>query len=396
MGKFEENDGINPVALSPEDKQTIEAIENLDDPNKVQELLKEFRDDDELMTAIKNEPEADEAPKPEVTETPKAETVQNEPKQPETVNVQPIAEPPKPKQPEIVTITDEIIAKANPDEKAIFQSIRGRKMDQQALKNYVNAQKYIVELKAKVTQPIQQEKIEAPAETPKPDVNELPKIREQIVLESIRKRFPNLNIPETPEEYKKFKTDLNYVDPDQYLDLRDAEKQEATSFENEYKQVQYFRENYKDINQQQINLAIANIETEASEMGIDLKELGYDLGLDKAGYNKIIAELLLDESGMPHQDVVQIGAKGSLMEGIPLVNEKALANKFLQHHFKQIMQKVKLGGRKEGFQAATQHKETAPVIMGTRGTSGGRVDAGITPDKVKEMTPEQVKQALYG
>lgn len=400
--------------LKDDQLHRLEVIDNLESPEDIQAASELFDPPKEEKTPSDDDPdktpkgdETDGADKSSQKEEP---TTQKQPKDKESVpdKTKTPEQPPQKQedkaQPDkasgLVEITDDYIAKADEKDRKILEKLKGEKFSPKALEMTVNAQRLIGKRteqlfsKTDVNKEVQpsQKAEQAPQTKLTPDVEQA---KNQMVYARLVKEFPEM--PEDPQERKAWLNTLNYEDreeADRFLELKRQVVQEA---EQDYNHILNIRENYDKINRSKVDAAVGTIQDFAKNFDADLKTLGYDFTIDNDGNNALIDSIIFDKEGNPKNKIIQIGKAGTLLEGIPIIDEEALVTEFYRLKMPEIMAKIKANAHLEGYKAKDADKEGTPKTLADAATKGQKreIISRITADEVDNIDdPEKINEIL--
>ena len=377
-----------------EDKQDLkkfdEVVKDADSPEKAEALL-ELLDEEESPKA----PEGDKVE--DKTESTKVEE-ENVVSDDKTKSGEIKAVPLETKKPFV--IDDDYIAKADPKNKTILESIKGDTVSQKLLDNYINAQRKIGEQgnelgqlrqKTEIQKPIP-EKI--PQQTQTLDKQVRAKISEE-VLNRLKPDFPD--IPTDPEELNMYLDNLTRQDYDEYKEKRDSIKKEV---ESDFNTAYYKINNHEKINDTVLNNDLISIKNELKEWDIeDPKTLGFDLNLESPD-KKTLDELMLKDGKFDSSLVEQYGTDAN---GKPLYffKEGAIRDKFFKLNtvkiVKLLKENLKSSTRKETVESINKLAEAAPNSA-TKPKGVGSLTSGKTIKDISDISnidnPEDAKKFL--
>lgn len=372
------------------DDLDVRKFTNTDDIDA--QLNKEFNEegfnsvsgDDILLEPGTDIPPKEDKETPETPEKP-AEASTEEPKEePTKATEEPPVTPPIEGEKEIqdkdqIVVTEDFLKKQglSEDDVKYAQKFIGKPM-KDFFQSYSNAQKLIGKKKEELLKTIDfpQTKTSVPAQPQTQE--EITKVQNDLIYNELVKDFPD--IPKDPEERKIWLKDLNYEDreqADKYLDKKRTIEKEVDQVWTFTKQL---NEQYPTINKKTTDTTVSYIQDYIKKStGYDAKDLGYNFTADAEGNNPIIDDLIAEEGNVEQFDknVVQ------LYNGIPILNSRGMATKFLEREMPKIIEKVKALARKEGFTTKTA-KEVAPSL--TTQPKKGVTNKELKTDQVKEIT----------
>ena len=372
-------------------KKFDEVVKDADSPEKAEALLELLEED-----------ESPEAPEKDTT----TDTTKVDDKKPEEVKTEivksdeGIQKEISPEKPALITIDDDYIAKADPKDKNILESIKGGQLDEKSLGRLVNAQRKIGEQgnelgllkqKTEIQKPIP-EKI--PAQTQTLDKQVRAKISEE-VLNRLKPDFPD--IPTDPEELNMYLDNLSRQDYDEYKEKRDSIRREV---ETDFNTAYYKINNHEKINDTVLNNDLISIKNELKEWDIeDPKALGFDLNLESPD-KKTLDELMLKDGKFDSSLVEQYGQDAS---GKPLYffKEGAIREKFFRMNtgriVKLLKENLKTNTRVETVEAINQLAEKAPNSA-TKPKGAGSLTSGKAIKDISDIrninNPDDAKKLL--
>jgi len=296
-----------------------------------------------------------------------------------------------------VRINDEYISKQPEDVQVILKSIKGKRdfvdADPQMLKNYIHAEKHIVDLKAGKTETPQQTKVEE-----KPNMNdylnftpEESNVIENAVRQEIVAQYPELR-GEDDQGIKSFLTDLNQTDPREaakFIRIEDDARQRITQYVQQYK---YISTNHDTVVKSQISKAHELVKEKIAKMyGLDadtlLKNPQFnftELGENKS--NPLLETLAKDQNAKKYLGV----GKSALV----MYNPNAIASNFIEYFGTTLANIARAEATSEGFRKALERKE---VIKAPPSLSNSNQRQKIVKDQVSDfkvnydMTPEEME-----
>ena len=361
--------------------KTVDDIENklneLDNAEGIENFVVSNSNDDilapEAPVEDKAEPDKVIIPDEEIPATVETEKE----KEPVTPEQPPTETEDKVKTDKVILITDELISNMNlgDKEKKYAEKFKGQPLEA-LMKSFANAQMLIGKKK---------EELFSKAEIPKTDIKvpevqkpeEVMKPKDDLIYNELVKDFPEL--PKDPNLREKWLADLNYDKPRLAQKYLRKEEDVSKEIDTIWQKTEYLRENSGKINQEKFKVGADLIQDYASKnLNLDLKGLGYDLTIDKDGNNDILERLLSAEDNPDNFDPNVV----SSWNGVKIINENALRNKFYEKELPSIIRKIQEGARKQGVEAKTT-KTVIPSL--TTQASKGKGNA-------KEVTADQIKQ----
>lgn len=306
---------------------------------------------------------------------------------------------------DLIEITDEYIAQADERDRKILEKLKGEKFTPKALSITINAQRLVGKRseqlfnKQDIKQPEQYQQRTEPTAPQNKLIPDVEKAKDQMIYQRLVQEFPEL--PEDPQERKSWLNNLNYEDreeADRFLELK---RQVVQDIERDYHQIITIRENYDQINKNNVEEAVKTIQDFAANFNADLKALGYDFTIDKDGNNTLLDSIIFNENGEPKSKIVQIGKKGTLLEGIPIIDSEALVTEFYRLEMPKIMAKIKANAHLEGYKAKDADKDGTPKTLADATTKGQKreiisritaedIDKIDDPDKIREILENAV------
>jgi hypothetical protein len=306
-----------------------------------------------------------------------------------------------------VLITDDIIDSFPEADRAALRIFKGRPVEE-ILKSYVNAQKLVgkrrndmlnianplVAGQVQATSPIpntipqQQSQSQAQAAGQQQDTQA---IKSNMALNTLKQQFPNLAIPTNDEKaFSDYVADLMYSSPIEANRLVNAYANVQQSIEQDFNKIAYTIEHHHEFNQNELGNQVAQINSYVGQFGVDLKkDLGIDLSVDANGDNKVLNQILCDETGQLDRSLVQY------VGNAPLLKPQAIATKFLTVYMPQIVNKITQKSRGEGYTAATQKKDATPTTMASMPTVGKQSKTEYSPEEIENINdPEKLKDLL--
>ena len=166
----------------------------------------------------------------------------------------------------------------------------------------------------------------------------------------------------TDEEARKdYNKDLNYDDPDKFLELRDDikdAKDYANKWADDYSDL---ANNWEDIVKGQITTEISKYEEVLKRNNLTAEDLGlkYD--------NKFILGLLLDENGKPNPKFV------AQKHGFSVVKPESITNHLLETTFGKVYSLGNKTGREDGYKKRVDHEED-PSISGSQRNAADKIE----------------------
>lgn len=286
-----------------------------------------------------------------------------------------------------IQVTDEYI-KSQPEElKEILAGIKGKTVDPQVLKNYVHAEKTLLELRAKeVPEVVKLEDITIP-ENEKQFVNEL--AFQKLLNENPGLREKQIELKERgiekPEEIiQEYLRDLNADNPEKAYDFVSSKRSTFENAEKDLKQVIYIKKNENVFARRAINQAKEIYVGHMKKLGVEnpeelIKETGLDFTvLDANGSNAILKELIWAPSNLP-SPVTKFGGNGDPNDfndpnATYVFNPEVIALRAFalksEPLFKANSLKIQKASFEKGFKLKKEKEEGIPPSHSTGNISG--------------------------
>jgi len=243
------------------------------------------------------------------------------------------------KEEKIVFINDDYIKSQPKHIQKILKPIKGEKLTEKALKNYVNAELYIEKLKKQT----QQESKTEPKPEPKPETET--NLPQNIPAEIDENKFYELvylklktKYPDLPEyEDKKYAIteylqNLQVENPVKFAKFNIELTKETEEIENQIREVQDLSKNWENLAMQNINDDIQRFKEKLSQFGLEPDDLGLDLNFTEDFYNDYIYNNILFVDGKANPEVVEYRGK------IPIIKKGKVYEKLLSLNFDKIME----------------------------------------------------------
>jgi hypothetical protein len=280
-------------------------------------------------------------------------------------------------------IDDAYIAKADPKDRTLLESVKGETMSEKALNRYLNAERKIGQQGNEIGQLKKQ--VAQPTEIQKPIPDTIPK-QEQLLQQQVKTHiqtetdsrlkaiYPDL--PSDPEDRKFFLSGLRADDPERYDEYREDKKRIQIEVETDTNQALYKINNRENINNAVYNNEILNIKNQLKECGIeDPKSLGFDLDLqvnpDGSVKNELLNKMLIKNGQYDPELVEMWGDK-------PALKEKKISKKFFELYagqlFKAASEQKIINAKKEAIEAQNDLKKKAPNSATNLKSAGSAVN----------------------
>jgi hypothetical protein len=214
-------------------------------------------------------------------------------------------------------------------------------------------------------------------------------------LRQLRNVYPDLPGDPNSPEYQEFLRDLHDESPEKANDFLYEKRQAAQNIQNEFasissgvkkdlQQLIYVQANYKDINNARLQVEVEAIKKELDQLGLNEKDLGIDLHLQKdetgALYNAQLSPMMMNGETA---DSNVIGYFGQF----PVLKENKLREKFLFANNIKILNLLAGKRVRETQQETERLKDTNLNSLGGR-TSSGAPGETLTLDKINSTTDE--------
>ncbi len=298
-------------------------------------------------------------------------------------------------------IDDEFIAKADPKNKTILESLKGETVSQKALDNYINAQRKLGEQGNELGQLRKQTEIKQPIPEKIPLQQQTleKQVKDAIFTETIKRLKPDFpDIPTDPAELNDYVELMSRAQYDDYRDKKNAIQKEV---ENDFNTAFYKINNHAQINDTYLNNDLISIKNDLKEWGIeDPKSLGFEL--DPTDEDKKTLDALLLKDGKFDSNLVEYYGQDADNKPIYLFKEGAIRDKFFKMNtskiFKLFSENLRSNIRKETIEKVTELQNfatnTATKPKGTGGltdSSGSFVIRDINDVRRLGDTPERAK-----
>jgi len=382
MDRKEGNMSEKEQVLTEDEENNLEVIQNLDSPEKIQAMEEIFNEESsEAPKSEADEENKSEEEKDKVKD--KASTVEDK-KSEEDKKLEPEETPKAPEKEKAedkasFEITDEYIEKAPEKDRNLLTSIKGEIISPKALKIYLNAQRLLGKRTQDLMKP--EDKVQQINQPQLAEEGEKPQdVKEKLVLGQLKKNYPDL--PDDLTEREDYLRELNYDKPLEFQKFVRDRQTISDQVEKDYNQMQYFVNNYEKINNEIINEEIRSINEQFGKMNVEPKDLDIDLSIDEDGnYSTALNSLLLDNTGK-QLDVSLFQYVG----GKPILKKQSLAVKLFQQKLPDIINLVKVSGRKDGLKAAHDKKTVKTLSGASSGGSEKVIKEDYTPEEIAGIT----------
>lgn len=387
--------------LQNQDQDNRKDLDNLEDDDI---LNMSMEDIDKVLNAAESDvstPDDDDSDKDiEVTEDPKAKETQSDevitkkedsPSEPDKADNSKEGELSKPA---LVLIDEDFIKNAESKDQKILQKLKGETVSTKMLNMYLNQERLLgkkmirpEDLGMKPDDESSYVKPPQPQQTniqsdkgllPSKETDQANVIKSNYLKNRMLAKYKDY--PKDPEE----EADLAYSNPRRWNEILRAETLEKEKIDQMYDEAVNVQRNYPTINRTVIQDDVTEIKNEAANLGIDLKELGFDFTIDENGANDIIDQLLTDQYGNFDKNVV------TARFGVPEVQKGALANKFFNQYRKNILNIVRATTARNA--TLNKNKKTfEPSLDSIK--SAGHLDSSISAKDIENITdPEKLKE----
>lgn len=241
----------------------------------------------------------------------------------------------------------ETIKKQEEQMKLILEGINGDSLSPRALRNYVNGQLYIKEIKS----PFDKDwKLDDDVKKSKEYIDKAEKQKNLMIVNAIKAKYPDFpeKALEDREILKEWERDFKDDDRkafNEYTELFDTVEKNIT---NDYDQYFYIQENWEMMAKDTISQDVAMFMSRISKYNLELKDLGIDsLKLDDNLHNKYLWEnVLFTQQGVTNPDIVKY-----LDNEIPIVTPGAVYNALLNLNLDIIIQAKEQRARESAYKS---------------------------------------------
>jgi hypothetical protein len=301
-----------------------------------------------------------------------------------------------------VQITEEYISKADEKDRNILSRLKGRTLDEIAIKMYVDSQREIGRLGQKVGQnKPENEKPEAkkaiPEVIPQQQLTaDVQALKETEVINRLRNSYPEL--PDDPKEIDEY---LEGLPIRQQLLYTKREESIREQVGKDFDKAIYIQNHKDEINNSVVDTDVSNILSELKEYDIeDPAKLGFDLSITRDSFGRVtsvgktLVELMTTDGKNLDPKVI------SYIGETPIFNEGALAAKFFTNNGKIIRDalkaQIKIKASVDTVNKITEKAEkadnTATIAKGNATTTKPKK---ITKaEEIEELDRDSVKKLL--
>lgn len=305
-----------------------------------------------------------------------------------------------------LVLDDELFSRIPESDRKMFESFKGKPIDE-IFKSYANAQRLVGKRKEDLladlqttivgqTQPVtlpkeepkpaeQQQQIPESKQVQAPNQDAYLKSKEEYIQNQLRLKYPDM--PDNPDELKAYKANLNYEDPDAYFELKQQENQIRQFVEDDFRKIEYYRNNSTEVNQNILSNEIATIDNYVSEkLGVKLKDIGMDISLDANGDNPILRDVLYENGKFDSSLLTNFF-------GTSLIKQQAVVTKFLEKNLPKIIDHIAQKSRQEGFEVAKG--KVPPKTLGMSPVQGQQVSREVqTVEDIESLNSMDDVQAV--
>jgi len=293
-------------------EQNLEALKNLAVGNTTTEIVKE----DETPETEGNTKAEDR--QEEIKDTPETKVSIKEKSEPIKLEVDNTEN--------LIKIDDNFLKAQAPEIQKYLEGVKGDRMTERALKNYVNAQAVISQKR-----------------TPQQTQNNIPVIDKVTIdnaaLTLLKQKYPDL--PSNNKELTDYVKDLLVSDYSKYVEFDTDFKNTKVNIQREVEQINTLRNSWQDIDERIIKSDVKQFEDKLSEYNLTLQDLGLNLNLDEQKNNKYIHDLLVNSDGMANSQIVEY------IYDVPIIRQGSIYNELLKKNMESI---IKAASSRNGIQ----------------------------------------------
>ncbi len=340
----------------------MENDEKKNELNNIDEFDQDLENEEKSLSDLRNTALGKEQTKPDATDKKdNTESVdEGKEKKEEKAEVKETQEDKKPAQPsdqkpdELVEITDEYISSQPENLREYLKGIKGEKLTNKVLKNYLNSQEFIKNQKEtfRTTTPVDRTKLEKQVES----------VKVNMLFTNLKSKIPELppnffNMEQ--EERNEWVRDYDYNHPLE-KNFKDVYFSELENVDKQTKEYVDLQTSWQDRFKATVLEDIKAFRTRLESYGVKESDLGIEINED------YLQKFLFDETGKPKSLV-------SYDRGVAEISPGKILQALIDENFDRIIELREKAAEKKGFLKRTSQEDN-PSLSG----------AGVTGKKTEE------------